>query len=141
MRDLDIENGMLLWREKPYRAHTCKNCGTEWEEVESGFGDRVTYASLWQESDTYPIDKGFCRACAVVSATPEDRALFIKQNGLEREFLSSLLSKEVMGTLRNVDVMVVWETALKHEPDVLDQRLDEYIDNGLVEKFTNWRFG
>lgn len=144
LTDRRIDNGMTMYRERPNPIHTCPHCGAEWEE----FIDRdpIGIGTVYYEHDfdltrEYPIHRGFCRACALESSTPEDRVSYIQQRGLQRSFLASLLAERTMASLREADVMAVWKMAMEHDPELLDARVREYIEDECESDFVDWRAG
>ena len=142
MLDRDIDNGMTLFAERPQIMRTCPHCGAEWEEIidrdPSGIG------TVWYEHDfdltrSYPIHKGFCRACAMESATAEDRVAYILEQNLLCAFLASRIQSVMIEKLNIRDMITMWDAALRLDADALDQALREYIEDMHENDFINWR--
>ena len=137
-----IENGMTMYKEPSNRIHTCPHCGAEWED----FIDRdpIGIGTVWYEHDcaltrSYPIGRGFCRACALESASMEDMVAYIREKELLWSFFASLLKSDVMDKLNHRDILSVWDAAFKSNHDMLEQRVREYIEDEKEDDFIAWR--
>ena len=144
LADLYVDNGMTLSMDMATTVHTCPLCGAEWEE----FIDRdpIGIGTVWYAHDfdltrSYPIHRGFCRACAMETASMEDRVAYLRDNDLLHEFFASLIHSDVMERLSHRDILAVWAAALRCDADVLDQRLTEYIEDHHEDDFIAWRCG
>lgn len=140
--DRDVENGMLVYAEKPQTIHVCPRCGAEWEEIVDH--DPIGVGTVWYEHDfdltcAYPIRKGYCRACAMETATMEDRVAYLRENGLLCSFFASMLAESTMDRLDHDDMIAIWSVALRRDADALNQRLREYIEDQHNDDFVAWR--
>lgn len=144
MLDRDIENGMTVCAEKPQTIHACPRCGAEWEQLLDldpvGVGV-IYYEHGFTLTRRYPIHRGFCRACAMDDAKMEDHVRFIRERNLIGCFFVWLVSGATVACERTNDLLDIWNLLVQHDPDLLDIRLREYIEDERKDDFIDWRAG
>lgn len=144
LKDRDTDNGMTLYRERENRIHTCPHCGAAWEEFvdrdPSGIGT-VMYEHDFDLTKVCPIRKGFCRACAMESATMEDMVAYVRERSLMVPFFAAVLAETTAERLSHNDMIAIWGAALQANPDMLNQRLRAYIEDEHEADFIDWRCG
>ena len=119
-------------------TRTCPQCGTVWTGHPDDFG------TLWQAENTFwtlrsfcePVRMGqcYCPNCAAISATDESITDYIEEKGKHEDFLSWLvkgISKE--------DAEDVFSVLVKHDPELMRDRMSEYIDECANDDFVDWR--
>lgn len=142
MVDRDVENSMVLYAERPQTILACPHCGAEWEK----FIDRdpVGIGTIYYEHDfdltrSYPIQKDFCRACALESATSTTFKRFVAEKSLTAEFLIWSLPDQVAKLRTATDFANFWSLLEYQCPDFVDTRLREFIEEKYEKDFIDWR--
>lgn len=98
----------------------CSHCGAEWEPWPRD--NRTYYAYETYLTPRYPLRKGFCRTCATERIGLEERVRFVEEEGLQRDFFAWLATD-----LRADDAQAVWRLLVRHDRELLEVRLGEFI--------------
>lgn len=110
----DIENAMVSGNgfHEPKPDRVCPHCGTEWYSGE----DNV---SLY-----FSASGQYCQHCLHELDTPENRAAWLKNDGLEGDLLHNLAAYNAEEAAD-----VLFQALRAYAPDVLDEWTQEFLED------------
>ena len=117
---------------------TCPTCETTWVRNLDGSWwcdpdwGRRGYDS-WHRDPTEGR-RSFCPVCAGDTATAADYLRYITQEELQKDFLAWVLEN-------NDDAVTCFRALLATDPEWLDQRMQEFVQEKHEDEFVEWRCG